>query len=56
MSRALIRGISRVTVEQDHSTGLYLVNADIVVRASTASDALAQVEQAVLYSQNAGTQ
>ena len=46
-----IRGITRTTIEQDHSTGLYVVSADILVRAPSASDALAQIEQAIAKSQ-----
>lgn len=42
-----IRGITRVTVEQDTATGLYVIDAAIVVRAESASAALAQLEQAI---------
>jgi hypothetical protein len=42
-----IRGITRTSIEQDPSTGLYVVDATILVRATTASDALAQVERAI---------
>ena len=42
-----IRGVTRSTIEQDTTTGLYVIDATIVVRASTASSALAQLESAV---------
>jgi hypothetical protein len=42
-----IRGINRATVEADTATGLYVVDASIVVRAPSASDALRQVEEAI---------
>lgn len=42
-----IRGMTRTTIEQDTSTGLYVVSADILVRADTASAALAQLEAAL---------
>jgi hypothetical protein len=42
-----IRGINRATVEADTTTGLYVVDASIVVRAPAASDALRQIEEAI---------
>lgn len=42
-----IRGASRLTVEQDTSTGLYVIDATILVRADTASHALALLEAAL---------
>jgi acetoin utilization deacetylase AcuC-like enzyme len=46
-----IRGITRATVEQDTTTGLYVIDAAIVVRADSASAALAQLEQAIAAAQ-----
>lgn len=45
--RPAIRGITRATVEQDTTTGLYVIDATILVRESTAGAALAQLERAL---------
>jgi uncharacterized protein YbaP (TraB family) len=46
-----IRGIVRATVEQDTSTGAYVVDATILVRADSAGHALSQLEDAVRQAQ-----